>query len=386
VPVATDFLIFHDELESPPDGHFMRREDMATESVRVVDATKAAAFAGQMLAALNNSATVLMLSIGHRTGLFQALSKLPPATSSDIAKAAALQERYVREWLANMVVSRVVDYNPTTREYALPAEHAMYLTPEAGPNNMAGYADAIPVFAGVVGPVVECFRTGGGVPYSAVPNIQEVIAGLTNPLYDAFLVDSILPLVGLDKPLDRGAEVADIGCGQGHAVNLMARAYPKSTFTGFDFSDEGVAAARREAESWGLGNANFEMRDVANLGISNRFDVVTSFDAIHDQAQPDRVLRTIWETLKPGGIYFMLDEAGSSNLEENLDHPLGPFLYGASVLHCMTVSLALGGAGLGTMWGEQTARRMLREAGFQNVTTKKFEPDIEHVYYTATKG
>jgi SAM-dependent methyltransferase len=138
------------------------------------------------------------------------------------------------------------------------------------------------------------------------------------------LVDSILPLVGLDQPLDRGAEVADIGCGQGHAVNLMAKAYPNSMFTGFDFSDERVTAARREAESWGLRNARFEVKDVASLGISNRFDIVTSFDAIHDQAQPDKVLRNIWEALKPGGIHFMLDEAGSSNLEENLDHPLGP--------------------------------------------------------------
>jgi 2-polyprenyl-3-methyl-5-hydroxy-6-metoxy-1,4-benzoquinol methylase len=351
-----------------------------------VDQQKADAFAGQMLAALNNSATVLMLSVGHRTGLFQVLSRLPPATSADIAKAAGLEERYVREWLGNMVVSRIIDYHSGTGQYALPAEHALFLTPEAGPNNMAAYADAIPVFAGVVGPVAECFRKGGGVPYSAVPNIQEVIAQLTNPLYDAYLVESILPLVGLDERLSRGAEVADIGCGQGHAVNLMAKAYPKSTFTGFDFSDEGVAAARHEAESWGLTNTRFEVKDVASLGIASQFDVITSFDAIHDQAQPDRVLRNIWEALKPGGIYFMLDEAGSSNLEENLDHPLGPFLYAASVLHCMTVSLALGGAGLGTMWGEQTARRMLGEAGFQHVTTRKFEPDIEHVYYTATKA
>lgn len=351
-----------------------------------VDQQRADAFAGQMLTALNASATVLMLSVGHRTGLFEALSRLPPATSAEIAKAARLEERYVREWLGNMVVSRIVEYDPGTRQYNLPAEHAMCLTPEAGPNNMAAYADAIPVFAGVVGPVAECFRKGGGVPYSAVPNIQQVIAGLTNPLYDAYLVESILPLVGLDERLGRGAEVADVGCGQGHAVNLMARAYPKSTFTGFDFSDEGVAAARREADSWRLSNARFEVRDVANLGITNRFDVVTSFDAIHDQAHPDKVLRNICEALKPGGMYFMLDEAGSSNLEENLDHPLGPFLYAASVLHCMTVSLALDGAGLGTMWGEQTARRMLGEAGFQNVTTKKFEPDIEHVYYTATKA
>jgi 2-polyprenyl-3-methyl-5-hydroxy-6-metoxy-1,4-benzoquinol methylase len=355
-------------------------------TVRTDDSTqKADAFAANMLAALNNSATVLMLSIGHRTRLFQVMSTLPPVTSGDLANAAGLQERYVREWLGNMVVSRIVDYDPTTREYALPAEHAMFLTPDAGPNNMAAYADAIPAFAGVVGQVADCFRTGGGVPYSAVPNVQEVIAGLTNPLYDAYLIQSILPLVGLDERLNVGVEVADIGCGQGHAVNLMARAYPESRFIGFDFSEDGIAAARTEAESWRLNNASFEVKDVARLGVSNRFDVMTSFDAIHDQAEPDKVLRDIWEALKPGGLYFMLDEAGSSLVEENLDHPLGPFLYAASVLHCMTVSLSQGGAGLGTMWGEQTARRMLGEAGFTNVRTKKFEPDIEHVYYTCTK-
>ena len=355
-------------------------------TVRTDESTqKADAFAGEMLTALNNSATVLMLSIGHRTGLFRVMSKLPPVTSGELASAAGLQERYVREWLGNMVVSRIVDYDPNSHEYALPAEHAMFLTPDAGPNNMAAYADAIPAFAGVVGPVADCFRTGGGVPYSAVPNVQEVIAGLTNPLYDAYLIQSILPLVGLSESLTAGVEVADIGCGQGHAVNLMARAFPESRFIGFDFSEDGVVAARREAESWRLINASFEVKDVARLGISNRFDVMTSFDAIHDQAEPDKVLRNIREALKPGGLYFMLDEAGSSLVEENLDHPLGPFLYAASVLHCMTVSLSQGGAGLGTMWGEQTARRMLGEAGFTNVRTKKFGPDIEHVYYTCTK-
>ena len=350
-----------------------------------IDQQRADAFANRMLAALNSSATILMLSIGHRTSLFQVMSKLPPATSGDIAKAAGLQERYVREWLGNMVVSRIVEYDPDTKRYVMPAEHAMFLTPQSGPNNMAMYADAIPVFAGVVEPVAECFRKGGGVPYSAVPDVQEFIAGLTNPLYDAYLLDSILPLVGLDERLNAGAEVADIGCGQGHAVNLMAQKYSKSNFIGFDFSEEGLTAARSEAESLRLTNARFEVQDVAMLGIANRFDVITSFDSIHDQAQPDQVLQSIREALKPGGLYFMLDEAGSSNLEENLEHPLGPFLYAVSVLHCMTVSLSQGGAGLGTMWGEQTAQRMLEEAGFRNVTTKKFEPDIEHVYYTCTK-
>jgi hypothetical protein len=123
--------------------------------ITIVDQQGADAFAGQMLAALNNSATVLMLSVGHRTGLFQALSKLPPSTSVEIAKAAGLEERYVREWLGNMVVSRIVEYDSSTRRYALPPEHAMDLTQEAGPNNMAAYADAIPVFAGLTNPLYD---------------------------------------------------------------------------------------------------------------------------------------------------------------------------------------------------------------------------------------
>ena len=194
-----------------------------------------------------------MLSIGHRTGLFQVMSKLPPATSGEHREG----RRAARALCARVAGQHGCEpdrrLRPQSHEhYALPAEHAMSLTPDAGPNNMAAYADAIPVFAGVVGPVAECFRKGGGVPYSAVPNVQEVIAGLTNPLYDAYLVDSILPLVGLDERLNarrggRGHRLRAGSCRQPHGQGVSRRA----RFIGFDFSDEGVAAARSEAESWG---------------------------------------------------------------------------------------------------------------------------------------
>jgi SAM-dependent methyltransferase len=204
---------------------------------------------------------------------------------------------------------------------------------------------------------------------------------------DATLLDVTLPLVpGLTDRLRQGIEVADVGCGSGHAVNLMAAAFPRSRFTGFDFSGVGIAAARLEARRLGLANARFEERDAARLGEVARFDFITTFDAVHDQARPDLVLAAIAAALRPGGVYLCVDIAASSKLAENLDHPLGPFLYTVSCMHCMTVSLADGGMGLGTMWGEQTARAMLAEAGFTSVTTAYVDGDITDAYIIASKN
>ena len=198
--------------------------------------------------------------------------------------------------------------------------------------------------------------------------------------------DGTLPLVpGLVERLQSGAELADVGCGSGHAVNLMAQAFPASRFTGYDFSEEGIEAARDEAEDMGLTNASFELKDVTNLGVEETFDVITAFDAIHDQARPRDVLASIAHALKHNGTFLMVDVAAQSDLADNLDHPLGPFLYTISTMHCMTVSLALDGDGLGAVWGEQKARELLGEAGFSNVDVKTVPGDIVNYYYIATR-
>ena len=353
---------------------------------QTLDMAKVEAFGGQVIGHFNGAALVLMMSVGHKTGLFDAMAKLPAATSVRIAKAAGLQERYVREWLGAMVTGRVVVYDAAKGRYYLPREHAHFLTRDAGPNNMGAWAQMFPEMGLVEDKVAQCFRTGGGVPYSAYPNFQAIQASISGQLHDAALVQTILPLAeGLPKRLKAGIDVADIGCGQGHAINLMAKAYPKSHFTGFDFSKEGVAAARAEAKAWGLKNAKFQAKDVENLGLRGAFDLVTSFDAIHDQAKPASVLKGIAAALRPDGTYLMVDEGGSSKVENNMEFPLAPLLYSVSVLHCMTVSLAQGGDGLGTMWGEEKAREMLVAAGFKNVTVKRLESDIENNYYIARK-
>jgi SAM-dependent methyltransferase len=166
-------------------------------------------------------------------------------------------------------------------------------------------------------------------------------------------------------------------------INLMAQAFPNSRFVGYDFQPGGIAAARASAEALGLGNVRFEVRDATALDEPGTHDFIITFDVIHDLAQPLRVLGAIREALRPGGTYLMVDIAASSNLEENLDHPIAPALYTVSLFHCMTVSLAQGGPGLGTMWGEQAARRLLAEAGFDRVEVQRVPGDFMNNYYLA---
>jgi SAM-dependent methyltransferase len=351
-----------------------------------LDTTKAEAFAERMLGAINDASVVLMTSIGQRTGLFDAMAGLSPSTSAGIATAAGLDERYVREWLGALVTGSVVDYDPAGATYSLPAEHAAFLTRAAGPDNLGAVAAYVPMLASVEDAVVECFRHGGGVPYSAYPRLQELLRDDTGAVFDATLVDSTLPLVaGLVDRMRAGIEVADVGCGAGHAINVMAEAFPRSSFVGYDLSEEGIAMARREADALGLANVRFELNDVAELDEPDRFGLITAFDAIHDQVRPAQVLSAIANALAPGGTFLMVDFAASSKLEDNIGHPLGPTLYTFSTLHCMTVSLAHGGAGLGTVWGEQKALEMLADAGLGDVAVERVESDLFNNYYVAKR-
>jgi ubiquinone/menaquinone biosynthesis C-methylase UbiE len=165
----------------------------------------------------------------------------------------------------------------------------------------------------------------------------------------------------------------------------MARAFPASRFTGLDFSDEGLAVGAAEATRLGLTNAIFEQRDLANMDITDAYDVITAFDAIHDQAQPDRVLHNIYQALRPAGVFLMVDIKASSQLEDNIGVPLATYIYTVSTMHCMSVSLAFDGAGLGTAWGRQLALTMLDDAGFTQVRVEEVDTDPINYYYVATK-
>jgi protein-L-isoaspartate O-methyltransferase len=351
-----------------------------------LDPTKAAAFEARMLDVLNSGALALMTSIGHRTGLFDVMNRLPAATSKEIASEAGLDERYVREWLGAMTTGGFVEYDAGKDAYALPAEHAAILTREARPGNMAATAQWIPLLASVEDEIVDCFGRGGGVPYSAYPRFHAVMAEESDQTVVAVLLDAILPTIpGGRAALEDGIDVLDVGCGSGRALNLMARAFPRSRFTGYDLSPEGIGSARADAADQGLDNARFEVRDVADLDVGAEFDLVTAFDAIHDQARPDAVLKGIAGALRPGGIFLMQEIGGTSHVHKDIEHPIGPFLYTVSCLHCMTVSLSAGGAGLGAMWGEETARRMLGEAGLGDIEVRSLPHDVINRYYLARR-
>ncbi len=347
---------------------------------------KSDAFGEEMLGVLNTASIALMTSIGHQTGLFDTISDLPPSTSEQIALAAKLNERYVREWLGAMVTGRIMDHDPVEETYSLPPEHGAWLTRKAGPDNMAEFMMFVPLLAEVEQDIIECFHNGGGVPYSKYPRFQQIMAESSGSIHRSSLIDTILPLVpGLISSLKTGIYSADVGCGRGHAINLMAQAFPASRFIGYDFSEEGIAAGRTEAAEMGLSNAHFELRDVATLDMSEQYDFMTAFDAIHDQAQPARVLQGISQALKSDGTFLMVDIAACSNVGEKLDHMVGPYLYTVSTMHCMTVSLALDGEGLGTVWGEQMAKQMLSDASFNDIEIKQIESDPFNKYYIETK-
>ncbi len=343
-------------------------------------------FAGRIVDAVDSASLAILLSIGHQTKLLDTLSELPPATSAQIADAAGLNERYVREWLGGVVASRVVEFDPATQTYSLPRHRAAVLTRAAGPDNLARVAQFIPLLGEVEQKVVGCFHTGGGLSYSDYPRFHTLMAEESGEVFDAALVDVILPMAdGLPELLRDGADVADIGCGSGHAINVMAQAFPASRFTGIDFSDEGLATGRSEARQLGLTNATFVAQDVAALDASETYDAITVFDAIHDQAQPAKVLENIYRALRPGGVLVMVDIKASTHLQDNVGVPLATYLYTVSTMHCMSVSLGLDGDGLGTCWGRQLATSMLADAGFADVTVREIESDPINYYYIARK-
>jgi ubiquinone/menaquinone biosynthesis C-methylase UbiE len=360
-----------------------------TEQDAGFDSAKAEAFAEKFVTVLNHGSLCVMASIGHRTGLFDAMSVMPPSTSAEIADKAGLNERYVREWLGAMVAAGVIEVDPNTSRCTLPAEHAAFLTRAAAADNLSVFSQYIAVMSGVEDEIVECFVRGGGVPYEKYPRFHAVMAEDSGQSVLSSLESHVLPLVpGLTDRLSGGIGVLDVGCGSGRILNRLAERYPKSRFTGFDLSRDAIAAANAEASAKGLRNVEFIVRDVTDLDDSaepEAFDFITTFDAVHDQARPLDVLKGIHRALKADGWYLMQDIRGSSHMHNNIDHPIGTFLYAISTMHCMPVSLAQDGEGLGAMWGEEKAREYLRKAGFRHVETNRLAHDIQNNWYVARK-
>lgn len=350
------------------------------------DNYKAEEFASKMFQFLNSGMMSLMISIGYKTGLFDIIAQLKPSTSQEISQEAKLNERYIREWLGAMVTGNIIEYDPLTEKYFLPKEHSAFLTRKSGIDNLAVLTQYVSLMGNVEDKIVECFRNGGGLPYSEYPKFQQLQAEETARIFDSKLTNQILPLIPeINNRLNDGIRVLDIGCGRGRAVNLMGKAFPRSKFTGCDISHEGISSAKEEAKNMGLTNIQFEIKDALSVEELGKFDLITAFDTIHDQVQPTKVLKAINTSLNNNGFFLMQDIAASSKVEKNIDSLLAPTLYTISTMHCMSVSLAFNGEGLGTMWGKELAVNKLTEAGFKDIKVENVEGDIINYYYVSRK-
>ena len=344
----------------------------------------AEAFADRMSDMINQGAIAVMVSIGHRLGLFETLSRRSGLTSGELAAEAGLAERYVREWLAVMATGGIVTYEPDTACYSLPPEHAACLIRGAPLGNMAIFAQHVALLGQMQDKALAFFETGEGTQYGDYPCFHQIMAEDSEQSVAMVLREHILPLVeGLQTRLSDGIDVLDAGCGRGLALIELARSYPNSRFVGMDLCEDAIEYARLATRNAGLSNVSFEACDLTGYREPDRFDLIASFDAVHDQKDPEGLVRGLKASLRPGGIYLMQDIAGSARLENNIDFPMASLLYAISCLHCTPVSLGQGGAGLGTMWGWETAEAMLKDAGFVSVDRHILPHDPMNVWFVS---
>ncbi|MFP4536779.1 MAG: class I SAM-dependent methyltransferase [Dichotomicrobium sp.] len=348
------------------------------------DESRAEAFAERIGGMLDSAAVMVMMAIGHRLGLFDTLAEMPPATSDEIAQRTGFAERYIREWLAVMTIGRVVEYDPATRSYHLPREHAACLTRGAPLGNLAVYSRHVALLGTVQDDLIKCFETGGGTTYGDYPCFHEIMAEDSAQTVVANLFDVVLPAIdGLEARLAAGSDVLDAGCGRGAALLELARRFPASRFVGYDLCSDAIAYAREAAAESGAKNLHYEVRDLTGYREPDRWDVIFSFDAVHDQKDPQALIHGLAGSLRTDGIYVMQDIGGSAQLENNMDFPMAAMLYAVSCSHCMPISIGQGGAGLGTMWGWETAEAMLGAAGFQTIEQHRFEGDPTNVWFVS---
>lgn len=330
-----------------------------------MDRARIEAFLDRFIGFASGAVVIGLLAVADRSGLSSYLKENPSGTAAEIAEGAGLDQRYVTEILSGLAAAGVIEFDPESGTFSLPAEHALFIADDTSPYFMGGWLDMIPSAMSQLNGVATATIHGGGVGFEEFGD--QMIRGIDRgnaPSQRIFLTRKWLPAVpDLVERLEQGIRVADVGCGSGTAAITMATAYPHSEIFGYDVSPESLAVARGRAE--GLPNVEFQARTADEIPIEPGFDLITAFDVIHDLTNPLASMTRIREALRSGGQYLMMEPNASSRLEENL-HDRGALLYGISALHCMTQSLAREGAGLGAAWGTQRAEELAEEAGFSS--------------------
>lgn len=364
---------------------------------------KVEAFGTRMLTLLNNGATTLMISVGHKTGLFEAMAALPPVSSVELASAAGLHERYVREWLAAMYVSGIVEISKDrdvdedakdavgTNKYRLPAENAAFLTWGRGPENVAVLSQYISLLSAFEARTANCFRNGGGIPSTEFAELKTVMAADAAQTIAASLCEWIIPMGGkeLMQDLEAGIDVLDLQCGTGMNVLTLGNKYPLSWFTGYDSDPGNVLTANKAAAKAGLRNVRFKQVDLLQSSELSSYDLITCFGSLAESGNVKGVLARANQALRSGGTLLIQDVAASSDAKSNKEHPAGPLMYTVSVMFTVPSSIAKSGNdsdAMGTMWGNDFALKLVRGAGFRCEGPKQLQDDHCNVFFFCQKG
>ena len=351
-------------------------------STTAIDYERVRHFAGKVVGDLAGVSASVLAIIGDRLGLFRALDEGGPATSAELAARAGVAERYAREWLYGLHAAGYLELDRERGSFSLPAEHAEVLAREGAPLFLAGGYQGLRGELAVLDLLTEAFRSGGGVPQADYPDdMTEGIRRNSAPWFEHQLLQQWIPAVdGLRENLEGGTRYADVGCGAGHALLTLAKKFPHSTFVGYDAFPDAIDQARRTGKREGLSDRlRFELLDAA-AGIPERYDVMSTFDVVHDAIDPTGLLSAIKCSLEPDGTYLMLEWRCADDPAENVG-PFSTLLYGISLMYCMTTSLAQGGAGLGTCGCPPAkVRRLCAEAGFTNVRELPIDSPV-HILY-----
>jgi SAM-dependent methyltransferase len=339
---------------------------MSTEpKPQPIDEQRLQAFLGNVVGDFGASLSSMLVYIGIRTGLYQAMAGAGPLTPAELASRTGTVERYVREWLVNQAAGGYVDYDPGTGRYTLPPEHAIVLTDEESPFYAGGGFYVVKAMLRAEERIREAFRAGGGMKWGEHdPDLFVGTERFFRPGYATHLVADWIPAFdGLADRLEAGASVADVGCGHGASTIVMAKQYPNSTFVGFDSHGPSIEAARQRAHEAGLTDrVLFEVADASSFPGGN-YDLIAFFDCFHDMGDPSGAARHAREALASDGYVLMVEPMAGDTVEGNIN-PIGRTFSGASVLCCTPNSLAYGGPGLGAVAPESAIREIVTDAGF----------------------
>jgi 2-polyprenyl-3-methyl-5-hydroxy-6-metoxy-1,4-benzoquinol methylase len=356
-------------MEGPPllrSSQSKKEAIMATlEEPAAIDGAKLESFVFRAVDEVGATLNAALVVMGDKLGLYRALAGAGPLTPEELAERTETNARYVREWLCNQAAGGYVEYDPATGRYTLPPEQTAALTDEGSPAYLPGF------FQLAIGSVLdspritEAVRSGEGVGWhDHVHDVHEGCERFFRPGYNANLVSSWLPaLDGVVEKLERGAKVADVGCGHGASTILMAKTYPSSTFVGSDYHAGSIETARRRAEEAGVADrVTFEVTPAAGYSGSN-YDLVTMFDCLHDMGDPAGAARHVRETLAADGTWMIVEPAAGDRVEDNLN-PVGRAYYGFSTLLCTPASLSQEvGLALGAQAGEARIRDVVTAGG-----------------------